>query len=74
MDASTTFMRRSATASTLAEAWAFVMGEVDRFERPSIEIRAMTHYTPGEPSVEVFDVTVFGMVSAGVWASVASSP
>ena len=28
----------------------------------------------GEPSVEVFDVTVFGTVSAGAWAPCASAP
>ena len=42
-----TFLRRTTTVDTLPEAWTFIMGEVDRFERPTIEIQAVIEYTMG---------------------------
>lgn len=62
-----TFLRRTTTVDTLPEAWTFIMGEVDRFERPTIEIQAVTEYTMGEdpaPPAERYVATIHGDVEA----------
>jgi len=54
-------MKRSTTVTTLPEAWGFVMGEVDRFTRPSIQIRAFTRVSwTTDATTELYEVTVSG--------------
>lgn len=63
-----TFLRRSKTVDTLAEAWAFIMAEVDRFPRPTIEIQAVIEFDEiaaftKEPGIDRYRVTIYGDVT-----------
>ncbi|WEK13897.1 MAG: hypothetical protein P0Y48_01405 [Candidatus Microbacterium phytovorans] len=53
------FIRRATLTNTLAEAWAFVMGEVDHIPAPTVEIRPV--YRDTDESY-AYDVSVSGFI------------
>lgn len=57
------FVKYTAEVDDMQAAWTFVMGYVDLFDRPDIEIKAVTIFDTDKPEdewVEKYTVVIYG--------------